>query len=258
MASPINQKNSIESSCFVLVFERAFHKQELLSLSRLEHVFNDELPSFKEINSIKVKLVDGTTAEQSLEISGAILQCFKNNGKPSWELKVENNVIEVSCFAYDNWTEVWEKAKRYLLETIKTIENDNNRLLICVLKIVDKFLSDFDNYRVIDIFSSHTPYLTQNILDGENGELWHVFQGWFEQLDGNTYLNNLNLITSNEHGRITTTIDHAIQCQFIKNPQLISDFKESELDVVFSKLHKTNKEILIKLLNNTQLENICL
>ncbi len=184
------------------------------------------------------------------------MQCFKNNGKPSWELKVENNIIEISCFAYDNWTEVWGKAKRYLLETIKTIEDDNNKLMICVLKIVDKFLSDFGNYNVGDIFLERTPYLTQNILNGENGELWHVFQGWFEQLDDKTYLHNLNLITSNENGRITTNIDHAVQCQFIKNPQLISDFKQSKLEAIFSELHNKNKEILRKLLNDTQRKGI--
>lgn len=256
MDSPINQNNSIESSCFVLVFERAFNKQELLSLSRLKEVFHEDLPSYREINSIKVKLVDGTTAEQSQDISGVVLQCFKNNGKPSWELKVENNIIEISCFAYDSWTEVWGKVKRYLLETIKTIEDDNNKLMICVLKIVDKFVSDFGNYNVGDIFLERTPYLTQNILNGENGELWHVFQGWFEQLDDKTYLHNLNLITSNENGRITTNIDHAIQCQFIKNPQLISDFKQSKLEAIFSELHNKNKEILRKLLNDTQRKGI--
>ena len=256
MASPINQENSIESSCFVLVFERAFHKQELLSLSRLEHLFHDNLPSFRQINSIKLKLVDGATAEQTQDISGVVLQCFKNNGKPSWELKIENNTIEVSCFAYDDWAVVWGKTQHYLLEAIKSIEADNNRLVICVLKIIDKFLSNVDNYHVGDIFSSDTPYLTQNILNKEHVELWHVFQGWFEQSDDKVYLNNLNLITSNENGKITTTIDHAVQCQFINNPQLISDFKVSELDVVFSELHKKNKAILRGLLNDTQRERI--
>lgn len=256
MANPINQKNSIESTSFILVFERAFNKQELLSLSRLEHLFHEDLPSYRQINSIKLKLVDGMSAEQSQDISGVVLQCFKNNGKPSWELKVENNTIEVSCFAYDDWAAVWDKTQRYLLEVIKSIEANNNRLVICALKVIDKFLSDADNYLVGDIFSPDTPYLTQNILKEDRGELWHVYQGWFEELKDNIYLHNLNLITSNEHGRITTTIDHAAQCQFIEKPQSISDFKESDLARVFVELHNKNKAVLSELLNDAQRQKI--
>ena len=255
MANPINKENAIESCNFSLVFERVFNKQELLSLSRLEQFFKDDLPLFQKINSINLKLIDGISSEQSQEVSGVVLQCFKTNGKTSWELKVENNIFEVTCFEYTNWTAVWEKTQRYLLETISTLEN-NNKLLVCSLKTIDKFLSDENNYLVNDIFSSDTLYLTQRILNDEKNKLWHVFQGWFEQSDTKTYLQNLNIITALEENKIVTTIDHSTQCHFFKNPQLIINFKNSELTTVFHELHEKNKEILKKLLNTTQLERI--
>ncbi|MDP3878424.1 MAG: TIGR04255 family protein [Methylobacter sp.] len=251
MNSLICKKNAIESNTFVLVFERPFNKQELQSLLRLENALKNDLPSFNEINSINVRL-EGGQVTPSQEMIGVLLQCFKADGKPSIELKIEGNIIEIMCFSYDRWINVWGKAKQFLLEAIKSIDNDN-KLIICVLKVVDKFLYDGDSkdYKVSDIFNQNTQLLTRNILSGEKTRLWHVFQGWFEEPE---ILNNLNISTLDSNGKTLTTIEHDIRRQF-QDPQIISDIKE-KLDDIFSSLHEKNKTVIKSLLNEEQLKGI--
>ncbi len=254
MNSPIRKENAIESNTFVLVFARPFNKQELQSLLRLENALKDQLPSFNEINSINVRL-EGGQVTPSQEMTGVLLQCFKTDGKPSIELKIESNIIEIICFSYDRWRSVWGKAKQFLLEAIKAVDSNDNKLIICVLKVVDKFLYDGDSkdYKVSDIFNENTQFLTKNIISGEKARLWHIFQGWFEESD--VILNNLNITTSDSNGKTLTTIEHDIRHQFNKNPQIISDIKE-RLDDVFSSLHEKNKIVINSLLNEEQLKRI--
>jgi len=254
MIRPINSGNAIESAALLLMFERPFTKQELQSLLRLEHEFREELPSFNKVNSINVKLIDGKPVEQSQDISGVLLQCFEKNGKPGWELKIETNIIQVSCFAYTTWNDVWSKSCRYFLETLAPMVD--NRLLACYLKIVDKFVVDDGAFEIADIFSTKTPYLTQLVLTGESGRLWHVFQGWLRQEDDGDLLENLNILAAEESGKLAVSIDHMAQCQFFRQPQRISALTEAWLKDKFSLLHNKNKAILKNLLCSEQLKRI--
>ena len=257
MTTPFNDKNAIELCSFYLVFERAFNKQELQSLTRLEKVFQNEFPFFKEINIVNVQIEGDSVKNFREKISGILLQCFNDDGKPSWILKIERNIIEVSCFSYDNWTHVWQKAFQYFSETINSVESENNKIITCALKIIDKFSDSIDNYSIKNVFSSDTPYLTQNVLSNKSGKLWHIHEGWFD-LSGeeSTYLNTLNLSTSDEETETITVIEHIIHCQFIKKPQLALEFKNSLMTEFFSNLHNKNKNVLKSLLNANQLERI--
>ncbi len=257
MNLPISEANSIESITFVLVFERVFNKQEFQHLLRLENELKKDLPSFKQINGVGFRFEGGqvTPIASSQEITGILLQCFQSNGKPSIELKIESNIIEVTCFSYDRWEIVWKKAKSFLLEVIKSVDNDDNRLVICLLKVIDKFVYEgsCENYNVFNVFSENTQYLTKNIQHNKEMRLWHIFQGWFENSD--VILNNLNINTSDANGKILTTIEHEIRHQFIKNPQIISNVK-NKLDSIFSSLHEKNKAVIRALLNEEQLKRI--
>jgi uncharacterized protein (TIGR04255 family) len=256
MNSPIRKENSIDSNTFVLVFERPFSKQELQCLLRLQSALEAELPSFKEINSINVRL-EGEKVTPSQEITGVLLQCFKPDGKPSIELKVEGNIIEITFFTYDRWNTVWQKAKQFLLEAIKALDNETNKLVIYVLKVVDKFLYEGDakDYSILDTFSESAPYLTKNIYTNKV-RIWHIFQGWFDDLleKPEVVLNNLNINTSDVNGKTLTTIEHDIRHQF-KHPQTISD-KSEMLDDIFFSLHEKNKIVIKALLNEEQKEKI--
>lgn len=254
MNNPINKENAIEQSSFILIFERSFDKNELQSLRRLESKFKEDLPVFNEINSVNVS-IEGHNIKNSNETIGFLLQSFKDNGKPNWILKIEENMIEVTCFSYNHWEAVWGKVNNYFLETLLALDSDN-KLVICVLKVLDKFLNISDNYNIKDIFNLNTPYLTQNVLNGQSGDLWHVYEGWFDKLKNKTYLNALNLSTINESDSIITNIEHTIQCQFISSPQIISEFKDTEMKNIFILLHDKNKETLRNLLNQEQLDRI--
>lgn len=254
MIRPINSCNAIESAALLLMFERAFSKHELQSLLRLEHALRDELPSFNQVNSVNVRIVEGKSVEQSQDISGILLQCFEKNGKPGWELKMESNIIQVSCFAYTTWNDVWAKSCRYFLETLVAMAD--NRLLVCYLKIVDKFIVEHETFEIADIFSTKTPYLTPSVLTGDSGRLWHVFQGWLRQEDDSDLLENLNILVAEESGKLAVSIDHMAQCQFFREPQSISVLTGDWLKAKFSVLHNKNKAILRNLLCSAQLARI--
>jgi len=156
MNMPISNENSIESSSFFLVFERDFSSSELQLLARLQKVFEQELPAFKELSEISFNIEKNAVINSHENISGTLLQSFDENDKPAWSLKVEKNIIEVSCFTYDKWDNVWTKAQGYLSETIKSIESPSNKLVVCILKVVDKFLASTDNYNIENAFNSET------------------------------------------------------------------------------------------------------
>jgi uncharacterized protein (TIGR04255 family) len=246
-------KNSIESATFILALERPFNEQELQCLLRLESALKEELPFFTPINTLSVK-VEGGQVTQSQEMIGVLLQHFKSDGKPSIVLKVERNVIQVTHFLYDHWAIVWQKVKLFILEIIKSVDSDN-RLSIYILKVVDKFLCDNEDHKVLDIFSENTPYLTQNIICGQSKGSWHIFQGWFDQYDNNSLLNNLNINTTTESSNNFINIEHDIRYQF-DSPQEIFDIKDQQLDDIFSVLHEKNKTVVKSLLNDTKLKEI--
>lgn len=253
---PTNHENSIESSSFFLVFERDFSSAELQLLTRLQKTLEQKLPAFKALNAISFKVEQSAVTSSHENFSGVLLQSFDKNDKPAWSLKVEKNIIEVSCFVYKQWDNVWEEAQHYLLESIKSIESPSNKLVVCMLKVVDKFLASAGSYNIENVFSSATPYLTKNVLSEKSGQLWHVHEGWFEHLEAQTYLNALNLSTADENGTIITNIEHTVQCQFIKNPQFISEFRNKQMTDIFLSLHDKNKVMLRALLNPDQLKRI--
>ena len=236
---------------FVLAFEHLFKQGELQSLVRLQQIFGQKLPIFKEIKTLNVN-VEGDVVKQQQELSGVLFQGFKNENKLAWELKIEKNTITVSCFSENNWEKLWAQTQYFLLEIIKAIASENNRLMVCALKVVDKLLNENNQ----PVFDSNTPYLTAHVLNGKAGSLWHVHQGWFEQLDNQIYLHTLNLSTSDENGKIVNTIVHNIQCQFIQKPHSIIEFKETLMAIFFLKLQHKNKKVLTDLLTQAQFKRI--
>jgi len=236
---------------FVLAFEHIFKQNELQSLVRLQQVFEKKLPVFKEIKSFNVK-IEGDVVRQEQELSGVLFQEFNNNSQLVWELKIEKNTITVSCFAENNWQKLWNQTQDYLLRTMKVIESESNRLMVCALKIVNKFLNENNQ----SVFSLNTPYLTPHVLNGNVGRLWHIHQGWFEQLENQVYLHTLNLSVSDENAKMVSTVVHNIQCQFIKTPLAIIEFKETLMELFFLKLHHKNKKLLTNLLTQEQLERM--
>ncbi|WP_175627086.1 MULTISPECIES: TIGR04255 family protein [Oxalobacteraceae] len=270
-ARPVGDANSIEAAAFVLGFRREFNAGEIQKFQSLKETFKDDLPSFEMMSGFSIGVQAGDVPPAiSMAVNGILLQNFLPNGKPSWALRVFQNNIVVSCFAYDHWADVWAKAKDILRRTVQVIYNSDNPISMLSLQMVDKFVYDSEpeKYDINDIFNSESTYLTKHVV--EAGALWHVNQGWFADIkmfDSDLkHLNVLNVMSSKipPNGTLEGIVDHLSQIVFDEkslnslNTQdnVFADPVLTRIEEVFSVFHEGNKTVLQGVLSKQKLEKI--
>lgn len=247
---PINSLNAIEAMAFVVILSRELTLEEDRKLSSLEEELKTDLATFSQNKKFEAKF-DGKSFEQKEEVAGVTLQDLDNNKKPIWALSINGNQIVVNCFAYDSWSKVWPKAKRFIQASLGHISSEDLGISILSLQCIDKFTQQTSSkeYTPFDIFKSGNKYLTEKSCTV--GRLWHVHQGWFdEKLEGDRILNILNIGTIEKDANLITTVDHISQ-YFFKDQKGLADF--TELDTNFNALHDGNKDLIMSLLNKDQL-----
>lgn len=267
MTQPINKKNAIESATFVVVFEREFDAAELQALLGLELALKDDFPSFDKMNKLQVNL-DGqkgglgpSGVTGSIDFNGVLLQRFTSDGKRDWAIQVSGNTVVVSCYNYDSWLNESKKALHYIRESLKAIRTLGNPVVMIVLQTIDHFISSLPDdsagvYQIGDVFDPKSPYLTQQATQA--GQLWHVFQGWFDDMNdlGGKCLHVLNISNTNQGDKLLAIVDHAAQLQFAARPTIDEAIYSEKLQQIFDKLHELNKDIIRGLLCETQRQAI--
>lgn len=258
MAKPLHDENAIESCNFAVVFERPFSDDEIQSLFGLEQDFKNEFTSFEKLNSFHVNL-DSSRSESSHGVTGMIgcggvlLQSFQDNGRRDWGIKVSENAIVVSCYNYDSWVTESEKAIRYIQSCGTPVDGKSNPVVMLVLHTTDHFLHDEEesqNYLIDEVFNRTSEYLTQHAT--KSGPLWHVFQGWFEDVEeyNAQCLHVLNLSTTQLSGQLLSVIDHAAQLQYTQ--PMPFDSVMANISSALGALHDRNKTILEQTLSDKQ------
>lgn len=253
-AVPINLTNAIDAVAFVIVFDRTFTEKEENKLLKLQEDLKKDLPLFSQDVLIGTKIENEIIVTQDVKKSGIKLQKIEPNGKIGWSLHILGNQIIITCKSYDRWDKVWTKVEKYLNNTVKLLELKDLSVSAVVLQYIDRFTeSASGKYKLENVFSKETEYLTQHTKNV--GKLWHVHQGWFETgvSAKEKVLHVLNLGTTEHLKKILTTIDHALQLQFIEKPKNAKEFFDSkkEYKKVFDSLHRKNKDIIKSLLNNS-------
>lgn len=252
-ATPINSANAIDAVAFVIFFNRPFTEKEEAKLLVLKEKFKNELPDFSRTTKVLVKHEAGKVSEHLVSESGIKLQRFEPSGKIGWILNIIENKIVVTCQSYDRWDNVWELTDKYIRAALEQLELSSLTVQACVLQYVDRFTEKSGMYNILDVFDKKTIYLTSSASGA--GKLWHVHQGWFDELtSGEKILNVLNLGTNEENGRIITTIDHSLQLQFTPKAKAAKKFfdNKEEYKKSFALLHENNKKVIKSLLNPKQ------
>jgi uncharacterized protein (TIGR04255 family) len=257
VARPIAETNAIEATAFVLVFSREFEVKEVEALLSLEHSLKTILPSFTKTSSLTLNVVDNAPAEQTQQLSGVLLQSFQVNGKPDWALRASDNMIVVNCLKYDNWENVWPKACQLMLRAAQCVDSDTNSIAHAAFQVIDKFVYDEKPtpYFIKDVFNQESEFLTPQIKNA--GELWHIFQGWFEggatrDTKVDEVLHILKLASSMNNEKLVAQIDHTLQKNFknkIVNVKELLGLKTPEYGSIFANqlfkdLHDKNVLIL--------------
>ncbi len=256
MGMPIGEKNAIDSASFIVVFDRPFESNVIESLRGLQQLLKDDYPHFESTKAMEVRFEGGEVSQQIGVASGCVLQNFRLDARPSWVLRVEGNAIAVSCMDYGRWSDVSSKAITHIAKTLSLVNHDTNLVTSLVLQVIDRFVpTDAENYHIGQVFNTESRYLTQQVSDA--GELWHVYQGWFEEkpsLSGRL-LHALNLSTNRSETGIATSIDHATHLQF-QPAKMANDLDGHYLHRTFDALHECNKALIRNLLAENQLKKI--
>lgn len=255
MGVPVNGKHAIEVAAFVAVFQRPFSTRSIEALSGLQETLKDSLPSFQRTNIIELRLDEaGAQPSHSVgPVSGVFLQRLRTDGRQSWTLKAEGNVVIVQCFEYETWATTSPEALVYLQSALNVVADEENPLAVVSLQIIDRFVEKTRNtYSIGQVFNKRSQFLTKHAIQA--GPLWHVYQGWFEQtaVEGlGRLLNVLNLSTNDTPSGLVTTIDHNAQLQSEGVP--IAYFSDPNwLKQAFNELHFKNKTVVGDLLNAKQ------
>jgi uncharacterized protein (TIGR04255 family) len=259
MGRPISGKHAIEVAAFSCVFDRPFSKTSINALMTLKETFKEEYPVFSTTNIVSMRIEQENTPPQTTQsLSGVSLQILKEGQlTPAWSLRADGNVVVVSCFVYNRWTPESEKALRDLTKVINVVAEDRNTVNHIALQTVDRFVGGGRNdYKINQVFNSNSKFLTRQTQN--SGPLWHIYQGWFDELEGskNRLLHNLNLSTNETPHGIITTIDHNAQHFFVPSAAASDLANEQYLSTIFNKLHSYNKQIVTDLLTKKQCKAI--
>jgi uncharacterized protein (TIGR04255 family) len=257
-AVPINSANAVDAVAFVIIFDRNFTEQEEKKFLELQKTLADDLQQFSQDIVIETQLENGKAVKHESKNSGIKLQSIQPNGKVGWGLHIFANQISIFCGSYDRWEKVWAKVDKYLKCSVKLLELNSINVTAIALQYVDRFTENAsDEYELTNVFNNKTQYLTSNTKNA--GKLWHVHQGWFENIsDKEKILHVLNLGATENSEKILTTIDHSLQFQFVDKPHIAKNFfgSKKEYQKAFDLMHQKNKDVLKELLNHEQCQEI--
>lgn len=268
--TPVNtaNNNAIDSTCFAIGFERVFDMKESANFKNLENSLKNELPSFSTLAKVSVTIQQSGNDEPKFYSQenlanapqGVVLQKFGADGIVDWILQVTDNKIIINCNDYVNWDNTWQKAKCFLLEVLKLLDLQTNKITFVALQVIDKFIyADSENYKLEDIFQIDSSYLTPRAKSC--GNLWHVHQGWFEPMHNTKCLNVLNIGSVEVNEGLFTITDHNQQVVFDKLPLPLENLLKKEddkgiIEAIYKDLHVNNKKVVEGLFNKTTLELI--
>lgn len=276
ITEPVRQNNAIDEIAFVLQFKTFFPNDELVkNILDVRSELKGELPDFDITNAVMFQ-VNPSQAESIIPDKQIGIVCFKRSGKDparhEWALRVEANRIFVTCSEYTNWNQVYSSAIKYLRAAASKIDLNANPVVEVVYQCVDKFICRDGDIVFGDLFSKDSEYLTRHIISN-TPDAWHVHQGWFEGLSNipARMLHNLNINMHHQHlvekgmvtgkGQHEAIVSHLIRIQNTSEVEIKSleslvgseDGNGGYFKLVLENAHKTNKDVVRKLLSQEML-----
>lgn len=266
-SKPLNKANAIESASFVVGFVRGLAKPTYKKIGEALASLEEELPG---VGPDQADVSLGVMAQLPglrIQTPQATRFVAKKDGTNEWFVQATGNVVQVQCHEYTSFQEVWKKASRYLACALGAIE-ENVPIAEIGFQVIDRFdypaSADWTDYDIAELFNPQSIYLTPNAL--RNGPLWHVFQGWFDDFEGNRILHQLNLTGTQASGtqQLQAFIDHRgalrgpSEGKTLELKPFLSqqDTGKTKLDALFEVLHKMNRGVIEDLLTPQKLELI--
>lgn len=265
-SKPLKPQNAIESATFVVAFAQGLAKPILDRIQNSLRSLSIELPGEGK-GVAPIQFGNSKATSIGIEVM-EVSRFFANpNGTPQWSVQAIGNLIQVQCFEYTKFTEVWARARKYLLCALEGVEPD---MLVNEVgfQVVDRFEypagSAWSDYKMGELFDIESKYLTKNSWN--NDALWHVFQGWFEPYAEGRVLHQLNVSNTITlaNQQLCAVIDHRgtlrgkTDAERIELKFLLKSVENGrvELDNIIQYLHDRNCDVIEDLLNSDKLKSI--
>lgn len=251
---PINEPNAISEVVFVLQLGIELSPDVIEGLLQsLEEVLKPVFPRVDRVQRFSFALEDPHKPSKqtaAVELGGLDFKRFSLAGSVEWMLRIHPGFISANCLSYTRWDKVWSSAYRYLRTVAENVISKANPINSIGLQYIDRFIYEGqdEDYSLEELFSRSSVFLTSHAFD--SGSLWHVNQGWFEDI-GQTgrCLNVLNVAANMVGNTHQTTIDHQANLQLHESctdyRRLFGEsLEKSSIAVSMGELHLRNKEVL--------------
>ena len=190
---------------------------------------------------------------------------LRPDGKPAWVYRFIAGEIAVECSRYTRWDRIWASAHNYLKMGFEIIKGNepNRKVVTCSLSVTDRFRATTENYSLKHLFKQSS-FIPDKLLQF-TGQ-WHNHSGWFESLNSDNSLQNLNfdahheprIIVPGQGQELVIDVLHLQQLRY-PAPILISEFDEegkSRLDSGMRLMHENNKAIMVDLLTDEMAKKV--
>lgn len=251
---PCSEKNAIESTVFVVALAQHPTTDEAAALKQALDSFADHLPGVQQAqtNTLYIAFGNGQDAPP-LEHTRFLA---KPDGTHAWRVQLQGNLVQVMCFDYTRYAEVWATAQTYLYRLLATLPTQA-KVTEVGMQVMDRFNypngTTADGYSAAELFNPQSQHLTRKAFD--SGLLWHVYQGWFDkQGEPMRVLNQINISnveTAPTLGQYASLIEHRMSAQYRSDswPTLEALTGQAAapahwLDALMSDLHADNKRLL--------------
>jgi hypothetical protein len=194
-------------------------------------------------------------------LSGVQFSYVQPNARAAWLLRIAADEIRVECSVYTRWKKVWGTAEGYLRQAVEYINQSDKSISAnrVTIQVIDKFVGAPTSYKIGELIRDRT---IVGDTPFENGDLWHVFLGWFDLPKWGRVLNNFNVQSTGE-GRIEDPlpVESAPYSVSITHFQQATPRKGlgrdlASLSEVMDFMHGRNKNLLERLLTDEQLDTI--
>ena len=254
---PIGEIHAIQDVVFTLVFSSHFTETDIGGIMQEKTKWSEFLP--KEERSQVSSIVFGQPPPGGLPeiVSPLTYSRMKTDGNVGWQLRISDNQISIICSTYTRWDDVWGSAKAILINVMNAVQK--MKLSHLNLQTRDVFEwkgapEDMSAEKLFQIDGDFFPNTAKNF-----GQFWHLHNGYFkkETFDEIASLKNVRILDRthidavNQNSRSFAIIDHSLRSD-LSAPVLVStivNMTEGDyLNVIFTKMHETNKSTVTGLL----------
>jgi uncharacterized protein (TIGR04255 family) len=259
---PKNKEHAIHEASFALRFSEPVAGGALDRIAAVAEKIQRDLPDRDTVTSVSMSHVGARYSSSEPAVSGYIFQKRSPNSSelPEWGLRIQEDLISVSCLLYTTYDAVWKRVRDYFLLLAPLVTTGSRVIRQISLQYTDHFIADsaLDSPGVESVLNTATTLLPSHVFAKPSP--WQVYQGWFEVGTEKSKLLAVLDVTLEHFGEpVRLVINNSLSRDL---PPDVSRHLHGEaeigeaIDKYFSELHQRNKDILMEVLTPEMCQRI--